>query len=124
MQNKLTLILAILSILFFLGSVKSCSDAYRFKAARDKEMLTRMDAEERISKFNQEKSSTENKLDAAIKELEQEKAAHQAAKKALMQEQLVNQSLKDELEKTTKVKEALERDLKDALANKSTKAKR
>lgn len=124
MQNRLTLILGILCALFFLSTVKSCSDAYRLKVARDKEMLSRMDAEEKITKFNEGKTELEKRVNDLAKQLEQEKAAHNEVKKALAEEQLVDQSLKDELLKVTKVKDALEQDLKNALANKSTKAKR
>jgi len=125
LKTRIILILAILSTIFFIGTVSSCSNAYRQKASRDKEMAMRLDLEEKMTKFSQERTTVEEKLNTAAKELEEEKAAHQATKKALVQEQLVNQSLKEELQKVTKLKEALEEDLKEALvASKAAKAKK
>jgi chromosome segregation ATPase len=123
-KNRVILILSILTIIFFMVTVGSCSNAYRQKSARDKEMATRLDLEEKMNKFTQEKLTIEGKLNSLTQGLEEEKAAHQATKKALLQEQLVNQSLKEELQKVTKLKEALEEDLKEALVTgKATKAK-
>lgn len=124
-KNRIILVLAILSAIFFIGTINSCSNAYRQKSARDKEMAARLDLEEKMNKFAQEKAATEEKLKAKEKELEEEMAAHQSTKKALVQEQLVNQSLKEELQKVTKLKEALEEDLKEALVQgKSAKSKK
>jgi len=124
LKNRAILILAILAGIFFIGTVGSCSNAYRQKIARDKEMATRLDLEEKMSKFTQEKQALEDKLNSLTQGLEEEKAAHQASKKVLLQEQLVNQSLKEELQKLVKLKEALEEDLKEALVTgKSTKSK-
>lgn len=117
LKNRIILILGILTVIFFIGFVNSCNNAYRQKTARDKEMSSRLDLEEKMSKFSQEKLALEDKAKAKEKELEEENAAHQATKKALVQEQLVNQSLKDELAKVTKLKEALEEDLKEALVS-------
>jgi len=123
-KNRIILILAILSAIFFIGTVSSCSNAYRQKTARDKEMATRLDLEEKMSKFSQEKTTLEEKLKTRDKELEAAKAGHEATKKALVQEQLVNQSLKEELQKITKLKETLEEDLKEALVQAKAKPKK
>lgn len=124
-KNRVILILAITTAIFFLGTVGSCSNAHRQKVARDKEMATRLDLEEKMNKFIQDKPAIEAKINALTKELEQEKAAHEATEKALLQEQLVNQSLKEELQKLVKLKEALEEDLKEALVHaKSEKSKK
>jgi adenylosuccinate synthase len=124
-KTRIILILSILSIILFIGTISSCGNAYRQKVARDKEMAKRLDLEERMSRFSQEKLAQEEKSRAQEKELEEEKAAHQATKNALVQEQLVNQSLKEELQKVSKLKEALEEDLKEALVTaKSTKSKK
>ncbi len=122
-KNRIILILAILTALFLIGMINSCSNAYRQKVARDKEMATRLDLEEKMNKFSQEQTTLNDKLKAKEKELEEEKAAHQATKKALVQEQLVNQSLKEELQKVTKLKEALEEDLKETLVQGGKPAK-
>ena len=123
-KNRIILILAILTVILFISTISSCSNAYRQKVARDKEMAARLDLDERMNKFSQEKTVLEDKLKAKEKEVEEEKASHEETKKALVQEQLVNQSLKEELQKVTKLKDALEEDLKDALTGKSTKSKR
>ena len=122
LKNRIILILAILAAIFFTGNVSSCASAKRQKSGRDKEAALRMDLEEKINKFAQDKQDTETKLNNVSRELEEEKAAHQASKKALVQEQLVNQSLKEELEKISKLKEALEEDLKEALTKSKTTA--
>lgn len=124
LKNRLILILLVLTVIFFLWGVSSCSNATRQKRSRDKEMASRLDFEERVTKVAQEKTALEAKVNAATQDLEAEKAAHQATKKALLQEQLVNQSLKEELQKVTKLKEALEEDLKESLTSKGSKSGR
>ena len=118
MKDKLTIILSVICVILIIFNIGSCNNAYRQKSARDKEMGQRLDLEERLSKFNKEKTVTLEKLQ---KDLEDEKAAHLVSKKALTEEQLINQSLKEELQKVVKVKDALEKDLKEALAGKKVK---
>lgn len=122
-KNRIILILSILSVILFISTIGSCNNAYRQRSARNKEMVTRLDLEEKMAKFAQGKKAMDDKIKAVEKELEEEKAANETTKKALVQEQLVGQSLKDELAKVTKLKEALEEDLKEALTSKSTKPK-
>ena len=124
LRNRIVVILAILTGLFFLGTIKSCATSSRLKAARDKEMAQRLDLEEKTSKIFQDKAALEEKIKAQDKELQEEKASHQATTKALVQEQLVNQSLKEELTKVTKLKETLEADLKEALVSSKPKVKK
>ncbi len=123
-KNKIIIILGISVVLFFVLFVGSCSSSGKFKKAHDKEMENRLEVEEKMSKFNQDKSVLEKKLSTVTQSLEEEKAGSQATKKALLQEQLVNQSLKDELQKVTKLKEAIEGDLKEALLNNKSKSKK
>jgi len=124
-KNRVILILIVLTAIFFLSTVSSCSNAHRQKISRDKEMATRLDREEKLNKLEQEKAGVAAKLNSLSQALEEEKAAHQETKKSLTQEQLANQSLKEELQKVTKLKEALEEDLKEALvAGKAKKSKK
>jgi hypothetical protein len=116
-KDRLILILGILTVIFFIGSVSSCSNSLHNKTLRDKEMATRLELEEKMSKSTQDKAASDKQLSALTQQLEEEKAGHQASNKALLQEQLINQSLKDELQKVTKLKEALEENLKEALVN-------
>ena len=124
LKTRIMIIVSILAAIFFLGTVGSCANAGRQKVARDKEMAMRLDMEEKMSKFTQEKAAFEEKYKAAAQALEEEKAVHQATKKALLQEQLVEQSLKEELQKVAKLKEVLEEDLKEALTKGKPKTKR
>jgi len=123
-KNRIILISSILTLIFFMIAIRSCHDVSRYRKAKDKEIATRLDLEEKMNKFTQEKAAVEEKLSSLTQELEEEKVAHQATKKALLQEQLVNQSLKEEIQKVTKLKEALEEDLKEALVTDKTKTKR
>ncbi len=98
-KNSPTIILSIICAIFFITSINSCNGSLRQKRARDKEMAARLDAEEKLVKFSQERQEFDDRLKAKEDELAAERAAHQATKKALLQEQLVNNSLKEELAK-------------------------
>ncbi len=114
-KSRIILILMILTAIFFISAASSCSHAKRLKVARDKEMLTRLELEEKMSKSAQERQVFENKLNALAEDLAQEKTSHEVANNALAQEQLSNKGLKEELLKVTKLKDKLEEDLKEAL---------
>ncbi len=114
LKNRIVIILAVLTAVFFFGTLSSCNSAMRQKAARDKEMASRLALEEKMGKFSQEKSVLEEKAKAKEKEAQDLKATLEAAKKALAQSELVNTSLKEELEKVTKLKESLEENSKEA----------
>ncbi len=120
MKNRIILILAILNAIFFISTLNSCSNAIRQKAGRDKEMVSRLDLEEKMNKFSQEKATLQENLKLKEDELEKEKAVHQVTKNTLMQEQLVSQSLKEEIQKITKLKDALEENLKEVLIKAGT----
>ena len=125
LKNRIIIALAILSLIFLIGMIKSCSDSGRYKINGNNEMRTRLDCEEKLNNFSKEKAAIEKKVSAVTEVLEEERVALTAAKKALSQEQLVSQSLKEEIEKITKLKEALEEDLKEALVkNKAEKTKK
>ena len=112
MKNRIVIVLAILTVIFFFSTLSSCNSAMRQKAGRDKEMAARLQLEEKMGKFSQEKSALEEKAKAKEKEAQEAKADFEAAKKALVQEQLMNQGFKEELQKVTALKVALENDLK------------
>ena len=119
-KNRVILILAILSIIFFMGAIRSCSTAKKLKMT-----LIELDKEKAVSWDSEQKMNELKKGKAALtKELEDTKTENEATQKVLLQEQLVSQSLKEELQKVTKLKETLEDDLKDALVkNKAKSAK-
>ena len=116
-KNRVILILAILTIIFLMGVIRSCDTAKKLKMTLielDKEKAVSWDLEQKMNELKKEKA-------ALAKELEDTKAENEATKKSLLQEQLVSQSLKDELQKVTKLKETLEGDLKDALVKEKAK---
>ncbi|PIP20581.1 MAG: hypothetical protein COX40_03935 [Candidatus Omnitrophica bacterium CG23_combo_of_CG06-09_8_20_14_all_40_11] len=116
-KNRVILILAILTIIFLMGVIRSCDTAKKLKMTLielDKEKAVSWDSEQKMNELKKEKA-------ALAKELEDTKAENEATKKSLLQEQLVSQSLKDELQKVTKLKETLEGDLKDALVKEKAK---
>ncbi|MFH0762640.1 MAG: hypothetical protein V1925_01990 [Candidatus Omnitrophota bacterium] len=114
-KSRIILVVSILALIFFVGSLKSCGNAYRQKQSRDKEMAARLDLEERVSKISQESLVSQERLKAVEKELREVKLELEQAKRALNQEQLTNRYLKEELEKVTKLKETLEENLKEEL---------
>ena len=61
LKNRLVVILAVLTAIFFFATLSSCNSAVRQKAARDKEMSARLQLEEKMSKFSSEKSALEEK---------------------------------------------------------------
>jgi predicted Holliday junction resolvase-like endonuclease len=123
-KQKLVLILGVLCAVLFIMNIASCGNYYQQRGARQKEMATRLDLEEKMSKVGREQQAREAKLKAAEKALEEEKAGHEAADRALIQEQAVNNSLKEELGKVTKQKEALDQQLRDLAAKGIKQAKR
>jgi len=102
LKNRIVIILAILSLVLLFGTISSYNNAMRQKAGRDKEMVARLQLEEKMNKFSQERSALEEKVKAKEKEAEEIKAALEENKRILVQEQLANQGLKDELQRVTK----------------------
>ncbi|MDD4980312.1 MAG: hypothetical protein PHC54_03425 [Candidatus Omnitrophica bacterium] len=114
LKNRSILILVILAVIFFMGTIRSCGTTGKLKLA-----LIELDKEKAAS------WDTEQKTGELKKELTETKAAHEAVKNELLKERLANQGLKEELEKVTKLKDRLEEDLKEALVTgKSTKTKK
>jgi hypothetical protein len=107
-KDKIIVALAAVTLLLFILNIGSCINAYNQNALRKKEMLQRMNLEEKSGKVIQERTGLAQELEVKNKELAEEKANFEAAKKRLIQEQLVSESLKSELEKVTRLKEALE----------------
>ncbi|MFH1413302.1 MAG: hypothetical protein ABIG56_00430 [Candidatus Omnitrophota bacterium] len=115
LKNRVILILVVLSVILSIGMIGSCNNAYRQRAAREKEMAVRIDLEERMNKFLQETNMLNVNLKRLEKELEVEQLARKQAEATLSKSQSVNTILQDEINREVKLKEALEEDLKDAL---------
>ncbi len=116
-RNRVILILSVFTAVLFFAAVGSCGSARRQKLARDKEIITRLDLEEKAGNL-------ENQIANLTRQLQEEKAAHEVTRKALLEERLVSQAANEELQKVLKLKEALEEDLKEALVKgKSSKSR-
>jgi len=115
LKSRAIIIISVAMAILLIFTAASCNSARKLKLAHDQEMAKRLDSEEKLNKFINEKSAAEEKAGKLAKELEAEKLAREAAQKALEQEQKVNQNLKDELQKVNKLKEKLEENLKEAL---------
>ena len=61
-KSRAIIILAILVLILFVFNIGSCANAYNQNTARKKEMFQRIDLEEKMNKFNQEKASLAEKL--------------------------------------------------------------
>ncbi len=120
-KDKAIVILAVLSVLLFVLNIGSCINASNQNALRKKEMLQRLDVEEKTSKTLQERTGLAEKLAAREKELDEARVTIEAAKRALAQEQMNNISLKEELDKVVKLKDALQEELKKRPAKKAKK---
>jgi hypothetical protein len=116
-KNRIVIILAVLSTIFFFSTLSSCNNATRQRAARDKEMAARLALEEKTSKYAQERSALEEKAKAKEKEVQELKSTLEIVQKSLAQEQLVSQSLKEELEKAAKLKVTPEKGSGQVLAD-------
>ncbi len=124
LKGKVVLILVVLSLILFVSNISSCMLAQKSKGAFNKEMSTRMDLEEKLAKFNQEKAGLEAKLVKLNQELEQEKKEHEKTSVKFDQDEQLIQSLKEELQKVKNLCDKLEEDLKAArVTSKSTKNK-
>jgi len=113
MNIRLVIIISIVGLLLLAGMASSCVHMGRLRNAHDREMATRLDLEEKMSKAAQEKARDDKKINNLSRALEEERTAHQATKKTLAEEQAANQNLKDELSKAAEVKGALEKKLED-----------
>ncbi len=120
-KNRAIIILGVATLALVILNLASCANVYNQDSLRKKEILQRMETEEKISKSAQEGVILSQKLKTMQKELDDEVTAHQATKKALIQEQMIGQSLKEDLQKLTKLKEALEEELKKQSTNKKAK---
>jgi flagellar capping protein FliD len=109
-KNNIVLALSLFSVLLFLGMFKSCSDAYKYRKLRDKEVVKRLDLEEKVDKLSRERNSEGDKLKGLTEELEAQKKARAQAEKALQ----AMQALKQDLDKADKEKVTAVEELKDA----------
>ncbi|MEW6075597.1 MAG: hypothetical protein AB1530_04740 [Candidatus Omnitrophota bacterium] len=99
LRQKLLITLAISNVVFLIAAVGSCSGSHRQKLAKDKELYTRIEIEEKLNKMMQELKVQETKIQEKDKALEEERKARTEISKLLSQERLLTQGLKEELNK-------------------------
>jgi len=70
-KNLVIIVLGVLCLLLLIGTISSCSGAYKQKLARDKEMAGRLDLEEKMSKSSQERVAMEERVKSKDKNLQE-----------------------------------------------------
>ncbi len=95
MKDRKVIILGALSVVFFLGMVASCNNAMRQKDLHDKEMAARLQLEEKMNKFSQERAALEEKVKAREEEAEEAREELEKARSALAQQQPAEQTAKE-----------------------------
>ncbi|MBM3252158.1 MAG: hypothetical protein FJZ11_05215 [Candidatus Omnitrophica bacterium] len=104
LKDRILIAMAILAVICLILAVSSSVAAQRSKKNLQKEMVSRLDAEEKFTN-----------LSPKLAELESNKANLEGALKSLEEQKIANQELTEELVKMRKLKETLEEDLKEAL---------
>ncbi|MDD5565330.1 MAG: hypothetical protein PHG31_00330 [Candidatus Omnitrophica bacterium] len=103
LRQKLLVTLAISNVVLLIAAAGSCSGSHRQKLAKDKELYTRIEIEEKLNKMMQEIKALEAKIQEKDKTLEEEHKARTEISKLLNQERLLTQGLKEELSKLANV---------------------
>lgn len=112
LKNRLTIILAVLALIFFLTGLSSCINNYRQGKELNKEMAKRIELEELMINTSEEKIKLEEEVNRLARLLKEQSLTLEIANKE-------TNRLRDELLKMTKLKEALEENLKEALTGRS-----
>ena len=113
-KNRPVLILTVLTLIFFIIAVGSCTKSRKQNSLIQQQASSHMDLEAKIATLQQERQALLSSLQETKQKLEEAEAALESTKKALSQEQMINNSLKSELEKVSKLKEALEQQLRES----------
>lgn len=108
LKDRVLIAAIVLAAVCLVLAISSGIAANKNKNNTQKEMVLRMEAEEKLGGVSARITGLESDLKKTQDELAKNKTE-------LNQEQLSNQALKAELEKTTRLKEQLEKDLKEAL---------
>ncbi len=111
-KNKIVLVLGLLTIIFFIASIRFYQDTVEQKKLLNQERRMRMGLEEGVSDLSNQNADLEQEINQLEKMLNQEKVAHQTTQQTLNQE---ISKLKEELAKVTKLKQKLEENLGEAL---------
>lgn len=112
-KNIIIFVLAIVSVFLFVVFLNTYVSARKEKTAFSEEKALRWDLEQKAKELTNGRRSIEEKLDAALKSLEMEKALHVSAKKMAVELQAANEKLKEEFKKMSLEKESLERHLSE-----------
>ena len=104
LKDRILIALVILTLICLVLAISSSMTVQRYKKDLQREMVLRLDAEEKLVD-----------LAPKVSELENIKTNLEGMSKALDDQKIINQELRSEYEKMEKLKEALEEDLKEAL---------
>jgi peptidoglycan hydrolase CwlO-like protein len=107
-KDRILIAMAIIIVICLTVAIGSSITAQKNKKNLHREMVLRMNAEEKLVNLT-------SQVDSLKDQLENTKAKLEGATKALEEQKIINKELRIDLEKTTKLKKALEEDLKEAL---------
>ncbi|MFH1655357.1 MAG: hypothetical protein ABH954_01955 [Candidatus Omnitrophota bacterium] len=104
LKDRILIAMVILTVICLILAISSSITAQKNKKSLQREMVLRLDAEEKLTN-----------LTPTVSELENTKTNLEGTTKVLEEQKIINQELRFELEKMKRLKETLEEDLKEAL---------
>lgn len=108
LKDRIMIALAILTAMCLVLAISSSMASQKSKRALQKEMILRLENEEKLTNLTPKMESIESQLKNSQTNIE-------GLNKQLEDQNLINKELRLELEKMTKLKQALENNLKEAL---------
>ncbi|MDD2703244.1 MAG: hypothetical protein PHC33_04495 [Candidatus Omnitrophica bacterium] len=113
-KNIIVVVLAVACVFLFVMFLNTFIGARKQKSDFFEEKALRWDLEQKAKELTNGRKSIEDKLDAALKSLETEKALHVSAEKTAVELRTANEKLTEELKKISREKELLEKRLKES----------
>ena len=108
LKDRVLIAMAIITVICLIVAISSSIAVQKNKRSLHREMVLRMDIEEKLINVTP-------KVDVLENELRNTKANLEGATKTIKDLKTINAELRNELEKVNKLKETLEENLKDAL---------
>lgn len=122
-KNWALVVLVALSLIGFISSSIAIRGLRRRTAVLNKEIVTRMEKEERLEEVLNQLEIEKSNIKTIRQELSKEKAEHLIAKESLGAVEKNNQNLRKRLKEMIRLKQQLEQDLKQALSRISSSTK-
>lgn len=119
LRDRLIMVCITIAAVSLILAISSGIAAQKNKAKFQKEMISRMDIEEKLENSRFVVSALEEELKKLQGQTNTDQEAQKKVADELEQERLVNKALKEELIKTNNLNNSLENSLKDALSNKT-----